>query len=115
MTKRIGCIAALALGVIMTAAPVLSAELPARSAASVEPRRSCVSQGAGFFSVPGTETCLRVSGRVRADYQQVSAGTRAHSAGGSRTGARVQLDARTPTPYGTLRTVIRYDTRNARD
>jgi len=30
--------------------------------------RICDAFGVGFFYIPGTETCLRVSGRVRADY-----------------------------------------------
>ena len=99
----------------MLALPAQAAELPARNAAAVEPNRACTSQGAGFFSVPGSETCLRVSGRVRSDYRVVSPRTRAQDTSGFRTGARVQLDARTPTPYGTLRTVVRYDTRGMRN
>lgn len=30
--------------------------------------RICDAFGTGFYSIPGTETCLRVSGRIRADY-----------------------------------------------
>ena len=115
MTSWISSSAALASGLTLLAAPAMGAELPARSAASVEPQRSCVTQGTGFFSVPGTETCLRVSGRVRSEYRYVQPQRRFQDASGFRSGARVQLDARTPTPYGTLRTVIRYDSRHMRD
>ena len=45
-----------------------AADLPARKAAPVEYVRVCSTYGVGFFYVPGTEGCLRVSGRVRADY-----------------------------------------------
>ena len=103
------------MAVLFQALPAVATELPARTAAGVEVRRTCTSEGAGFFSIPGTETCLRVSGRVRSDYVVTQARGRYQDASGTRTGGRVQLDARTPTPYGTLRTVIRYDTRDMRN
>lgn len=108
-------LAMLALAMLAQSVPARAAELPARDAAAVEPNRTCTSQGAGFFSIPGSETCLRVSGRVRSDYRVVQPRTRSEGLSGFRTGARVQLDARTPTPYGTLRTVVRYDTRGMRN
>ncbi|WP_210496284.1 porin [Microvirga antarctica] len=83
---------------------------PERSRAGVESERVCASQGAGFFSVPGTETCLRIGGRVRSDVVMGSGRSRLQDVSGVQTGARVTLDARTPTPYGPLRTVIRYQT-----
>lgn len=45
-----------------------AADLPVAKAAAVEYVRVCSAYGAGFFYIPGTETCLRVGGRVRADY-----------------------------------------------
>ena len=46
-----------------------AADLPAKKAvAAVEYVRVCSTYGAGFFYIPGTETCLRVGGRARADY-----------------------------------------------
>ena len=44
-----------------------AADLPAKKAAAVEYVRVCSTYGAGFFYIPGTETCLRVGGRVRAE------------------------------------------------
>lgn len=35
----------------------------------VEYVRICDAFGTGFYYIPGTETCLRVAGRIRADYQ----------------------------------------------
>jgi hypothetical protein len=102
---------AFAMALAGLATPALAAELPPRSAAAVEPVRACASQGAGFFSVPGSETCVKISGRVRADYAYVQPRGRAQDSGVLATGGRVQLDARTPTPYGLLRTVVRYDSR----
>ncbi len=41
-----------------------AADLPARAAAPIEYVRICDAYGAGFFYIPGTETCLRVGGLV---------------------------------------------------
>ena len=46
-----------------------AADLPVAKAAPVEYVRVCSTYGAGFFYIPGTETCLRVGGRVRAEFQ----------------------------------------------
>ncbi len=88
-----------------------AADLPSRKAAPVEYVRVCSAYGAGFFYIPGTETCLRVGGRVRAEYvvgerfgESDSYGTRARG--------RLNIDARTATAYGTLRTFIRYELTN---
>src|SRR6478609_7688955 len=90
-----------------------AADLPVKKAAPVEYVRVCSTYGAGFFYIPGTETCLRVGGRVRADYIYVEPDDRADDATGFRTRGRIQLDARTATAYGLLRTFVRFEmTRN---
>ena len=65
--------------------------------------------GSGFFYIPGTETCLRVSGFARFEYNVAS--TRGYSADntGFRSIGRLNLDARTSTAYGTLRSFVRFD------
>ena len=68
MTRRMRLTGIVALALVGAGSAALGAELPAKSAAAVEPVRACTSQGAGFFSVPGSETCVKVSGRVRSDY-----------------------------------------------
>ncbi len=45
-----------------------AADLPMRKAAPVEYVRVCDTFGAGFFIIPGTETCVKIGGRVRADF-----------------------------------------------
>lgn len=91
-----------------------AADLPSRKAAPVEYVRVCSAYGAGFFYLPGTETCLRVGGRVRAEYtfgerwKSFSNGD-VQDSYGTRARGRVNIDARTATAYGTLRTFIRYD------
>ena len=90
-----------------------AADLPARraapAAAAVEFVRVCSAYGTGFFFIPGTETCLRVSGRVRAEYRVQETFFRNDEPSGYRARARVNFDARTQTAYGTLRTFIRYE------
>ena len=99
-----------------------AADLPARAAAPVEYVRVCTAYGAGFFYIPGTDTCIRISGRARGEYNYVSsrATTPQVPAGGannlangdlssSRGLGRFAFDARTQTGYGTLRTFVRFD------
>src|SRR3712207_4034370 len=80
-------------------------DLPVKKAApAVEYVRVCTAYGVGFFYIPGTDTCLRVSGRTRAEYQYTS--TRAYTgalANGDVSGFSgqgwVNFDARTQTAY----------------
>src|ERR1700761_531503 len=44
-----------------------AADLPVRKAVPVEFVRVCSAYGAGFFYIPGTDPCLRISGRARAE------------------------------------------------
>ncbi|MGL5363680.1 MAG: porin, partial [Bosea sp. (in: a-proteobacteria)] len=92
-----------------------AADLPSKKSAPVEYVRVCSAYGAGFFFIPGTETCLRVGGRVRAEYlvaerfnNQVL-GSQAQDSYGFRARGRLNIDARTATAYGTLRTFIRME------
>lgn len=91
-----------------------AADLPSRKAAPVEYVRVCSAYGAGFFFIPGTDTCLRISGRVRAEYRYLEPQARAADAAGWRARGQLNLDARTQTAYGTLRTFFRFEaTRNS--
>src|SRR4030095_14707472 len=99
---------------LAVAAGAQAADLPVRKAAAVEYVRVCSTYGAGFFYIPGTETCLRVSGRVRAEYRYVEPFSRAQDAIGFRARGRLNLDARTATAYGRLRAYARFEiTRNS--
>src|SRR5215216_2919297 len=57
-----------------------AADLPSVKAAPVEYVRVCSTYGVGFFYVPGTDSCLRISGRVRADFRYVEPQTRVQDA-----------------------------------
>jgi hypothetical protein len=109
-----------------------AADLPYKKAAPVEYVRVCDWTGVGYFYIPGTDTCLKIGGFVRAEFEYVSGGRAfvpANAAGGfGQTGGvanggtyisgrnrdetgfvvrgRVTTDARTQTAYGTLRTYI---------
>jgi hypothetical protein len=86
-----------------------AADLPVAKAAPVDYVRVCSTYGSGFFYIPGTETCLRVGGRVRADYLYGEPLDRAEDAIGFRARGRLNIDARTATAYGLLRAYIRYE------
>jgi len=93
----------------------------------VEYVRVCDVYGAGFFYIPGTETCLAISGYV---WYQIGADSRGIDRDPRPTGAfvdrvdawaksvraRVNFDARSETEWGTLRGYIRmqadWDTQN---
>ncbi|MET7242003.1 porin [Methylobacterium sp. EM32] len=91
-----------------------AADLPIKKAVPVEYVRVCSTHGAGFFYIPGTDTCLRVSGRARFQATYLQSYTRGtNNNGGDLTGyqglGRLNLDARTATGYGTLRAFVRFD------
>ena len=97
-----------------------AADLPGK-AAPAEYVRVCDTYGAGFFFIPGTDTCLRIGGFVRADFTlNTSPGNRLNgntAVPGTQvlgtsyfdqyysTSARLtlNLDARSNTEYGLLR------------
>ena len=117
---------------IAATAGAQAADLPFRKAAPVEYVRVCDWTGAGYFYIPGTDTCLNISGFVRAEYAFINNSRAFFPTGGStrvgrtligngivvpgrlrdETGffarGRLAADARTQTAYGTLRTYVRY-------
>ena len=100
-----------------------AADLPAYKAAPMEYVRVCDAFGAGFFYIPGTDTCLRVGGQLRSEYTARSGAptdnpfARAVNLSGQiynrdvgvfRARAYLNADARTQTAYGTVRTFVSY-------
>jgi hypothetical protein len=69
--------------------------------------------GAGFYYIPGTDTCIKIGGFVRAEWMHQAGGSftpstsatfdREFSDTQNRVRAAVTLDARSQTEYGTLR------------
>ncbi|MDH6231473.1 hypothetical protein M2281_002045 [Mesorhizobium soli] len=89
----------------------------------VEYVRVCDVYGAGFYYIPGTETCLKIGGYVRFDVRAGNAGTgygglndvndrlenKTNDTYYTRTRAAVKLDARSETELGTLRGYMHVD------
>ncbi|MGN6777940.1 porin [Rhizobium sp.] len=77
--------------------------------------RICDADGAGYFCIPGTETCLNIGGRVRTEGGWYNAYKAGQDAGGRgtywHTRAELSLDTATDTEYGPLKTntVVRWD------
>jgi hypothetical protein len=94
-----------------------AADLPVKAKA-VEYVRICSLYGAGFFYIPGTDTCIKLGGYLRADTTFNGGGTQDQPAWSGDTGqqnryrdylitrARLALtvDTRTATEYGVVRT-----------
>ena len=107
-----------------------AADLPSKKSAAVNYLKICDPYGSGFFFIPGTDTCVRLGGYVRAEYQYVPGQAvyqigipatpatvlapglfiqpaDALSTAGYEVRGRIDVDARTPTDLGTARTFIR--------
>src|SRR5207302_8434328 len=123
---------------LLTVAGAQAADLPTRKAAPVNYVRICDAYGAGFFYIPGTDTCLKVGGLALFEARGFDpsfsiVGPLFYGNGAQHLGAgfvptptefsnarsrdaidfaalgRVELDARTQSPWGTLRSFVRVD------
>ena len=94
-----------------------AADLPSKKAAPATYVKICDAYGAGFFFIPGTDTCVKVGGYVRVDYDyrperknSATATTNTAITDNSTSGfynrGTIQLDARTPTSMGVARTFM---------
>lgn len=89
-----------------------AADLPVKKALPIEYVRVCTAYGAGFFYIPGTDTCIRLSGRARLEAGYQNPNSRSNGNGdttGWGTRLRINVDARTQTGYGTLRAFLRFE------
>ncbi|WP_306141023.1 porin [Roseibium sp. MMSF_3412] len=92
--------------------PAIAADLPV-APEPVDYVRICDAYGSRFYYIPGTDTCLRVRGRLRTEFRVRNFGE-AENAWGERDSDGYQwrsrgylyLDARTETSFGTLRGFI---------
>jgi len=107
-----------AAGMVALSGAAQAADLPVK-AKPVEYVKVCSVYGAGFYYVPGTDTCIKVGGYVRMDVGINAGGSHSpyvNGAGGrelrdrdvyqTRVRGIVTWDARTQTEYGTLRAYI---------
>ncbi|WP_375779153.1 porin [Bradyrhizobium sp. ma5] len=114
--RRIRCgVLGFAAG-LMACSGTQAADLPLKAKA-VEYIRVCSQYGAGFYYIPGTDTCVKLGGYLRTDlvvnsnsdfdpaYNGVAgARTRLGNAYTSRSRGDLNIDTRTATEYGTVRT-----------
>jgi hypothetical protein len=91
---------------LVTVGAAKAADLPMTKAEAVEYVKVCTEFGEGFFYIPGTDTCLKLSGEIRADYRFNDRDNRGTNVTRFKTEPRVKWDARTNTEYGTLRSYI---------
>jgi hypothetical protein len=96
---------------LVAVAGAQAADLPVRKAAPVEYVRVCTTYGTGYFYIPGTDTCLRMSGYLQADYMYLDQDRDDFDKIGFRARARLNLDLRTATEWGLLRGYMRLDFR----
>jgi hypothetical protein len=113
--RTLGLLSSAASLVVM--ADARAADLPVKARA-VEYVRVCSLYGAGFWYVPGTDTCMKIDGYLRADV--TFNGSSSHGAPAwngdsgqrnryfddyvARSRLRLQVDTRTATEYGVVRT-----------
>jgi hypothetical protein len=114
---------------IFTVAGAQAADLPTK-AQPVEYVRACSIYGAGFWYVPGTDTCIKIGGfaKLQTEYNMAGSGPFMLGAGTGAAGsvdlgglntrtdtspitiagrfAGISADLRTPTEYGTLRSYM---------
>src|SRR5215213_9411509 len=86
---------------LVAVAGAQAADLPVRKAAPVDYVRVCSTYGAGYFFIPGSDTCLRISGFVDGEalYQTRERSREDFDTFGMRARFRINLDARQPTEY----------------
>jgi hypothetical protein len=93
---------------------VSAADLPSKKAAPVEYVRICSIGDVTGFVVPGSDTCLKISGRIRAEYYYNQPFTRDANTTSTRARGYLALDAINNTAYGPLRATTRvYVTRDS--
>jgi len=104
---------------LVAVAGAQAADLPVKAKA-VEYVKVCSLYGAGFYYIPGTDTCIKIGGFVRAEATYNAGGSFATYLNGAnarfdngtnrmpfRTRVALSADVRTQTEYGTLRSYLR--------
>ncbi|MCP8937923.1 porin [Alsobacter sp. SYSU M60028] len=85
----------------------LAADLPSGKAAAVEYVRTCPERGRGFFYIPGSDTCLQIGGRVRAEYRYEEPFKRTDNTIRFRGRGYLSFDSYTNTELGAVRATSR--------
>ena len=90
---------------LLVAGSAFAADLPAKKAAPAAAVVACPAFGAGFFQLPGSDTCIQLSGFMRYDasYKVDGADTNTTAKYAQAGGYRLNLDARSNTEIGVVR------------
>jgi len=90
---------------VLVAGSAFAADLPAKKAAPAAAVVACPAHGAGFFQLPGSDTCIQLSGYVRYDatYETDVTDTATNAKYSQAGGYRLNLDARSNTEIGVVR------------
>ncbi len=103
--------AVISTAVFLLAAPAMAADLGVKKPSRAEFLKICAAYNNdkenGFFNLPGSDTCIQINGRVRAEFLYGGNTTRTDSRGGFSALGRIGFDVRTPTAFGDLKTFIR--------
>jgi len=91
---------------LVAVAGAQAADLPTRKAAPVDYVRICAVHGPGFFYIPGSDTCIKIGGRARFEYEYFQQYNRGDNSSFRALG-RIAVDARTATDWGLLRAFVR--------
>ena len=96
--------------ILLAATSVQAADAILVEPEPVEYVRICDTYGSGFFYLPGTETCIRISGYVRSTYvhyTEKTGGVENPNHGDWTYRGRLNIDVRNETDWGTLRSQLR--------
>ena len=109
---------------LVAVASASAADLPSKKAAPTQYVKICDAAGAGYFYIPGSDTCLKVGGYVELDwvyrqtkdsYSVPGFASLVTKSGASRSNnspsidTEIQLEAVTKTSYGDLHTAIGFE------
>ena len=92
---------------VLVAGAAFAADLPAKKAAPAAAATGCPAFGAGFFSIPGGDTCIKFSGYMAYEGSYANDGT--YSQGGD---MRIATDVRSNSEMGVVRGFTRVDALN---
>ncbi|MCJ8310191.1 MAG: porin [Rhizobiaceae bacterium] len=96
---------------LITSNMAYAADAPTAEPEPTDHVRVCDMYGSGFYYMPGTETCLGISGEVRFQYEGTTTDINdvSESSGSPYWYARVNVDVREETDLGMLRAYIRLE------
>jgi Porin subfamily len=96
---------------LVAAVSANAADLPSKKAAPAQYVKICDAAGAGYFFIPGSDTCLKISGYVEVDsrFQNTAKDHPTDNSFDISVDTEIMLDTVTKTGYGDLTTHIGYE------